>query len=573
MSSGDRHALKHATRLRPIRDRGVYCLLLPALLGSLVGASSLHAGLAGLERVATGLSAPMFTTFAPGDRTRLFIAERGSPSESSAASAAIRILNLQTGALESTPFLTITGVNNTGEGGLLGLAFHPDYQTNGKFYVNLTANDSVSGTPFSTYIREYTRSASNPNLADTTFTPVLNFTQPQSNHNGGWIGFSPNDGYLYIMTGDGGGGNDTGTGHTSGTGNAQDITDNFLGKVLRVDVDRDDFATDATRNYGIPYDIVENDVVVTPGNPFAPNAPGGMDPTGDNEIWAYGLRNPFRASFDRASGDLWIGDVGQSTREEIDFQGGNSQGGENYGWRLREGSIQNPNSVGGPRPPGNVDPVYDYPRTGAFGGTVVTGGYVYRGPDPTLQGKYFFADSNNSFTASDDKFWMFDPANPYGTVADIKPLLTPNTGAPAFPVAFGEDAVGNLYIVYLNGNVYRIRTNALTPGDFDADADVDGDDVAAWTMGFATTSGALPADGDADSDGDVDGADFLAWQRNVGWSPLDIATEASAAVPEPMGLYMIAIVGVVSWARDGGWRSRREDLEKKIRPCHPSIDA
>ena len=209
------------------------------------------------------------------------------------------------------------------------------------------------------------------------------------------------------------------------------------------------------------------------------------DDVGDDEIWAYGLRNPFRASFDRMTGDLWIGDVGQGQREEIDFQPANSTGGENYGWRLREGLIQTP-GVGGAKPPGNVDPVYDYNRDNdQFGGTVVTGGYVYRGPDPSLQGKYFFLDSRNTAATADDNYWMFDPANPFGTVMNIDSLLTPNTGSPQFPVSFGEDANGNLYIAYLvTGDVYRINTNANITGDYDHDGDVDVQDYNRWRMTF-----------------------------------------------------------------------------------------
>ena len=166
-------------------------------------------------------------------------------ARSSSAAANIRILDLDTGSFEPSPFLTIPGLDTTGEGGLLGMAFHPDYENNGKFYVNVTIDNGgldFQGTrPFSTYIRQYTVSA-DPNVANTSPTPVLNFLQPQSNHDGGWIGFSPNDGYLYVATGDGGGAttmiSTTAPSHTAGTGNAQDITDNLLGKMLRIDVDR-----------------------------------------------------------------------------------------------------------------------------------------------------------------------------------------------------------------------------------------------------------------------------------------------------------------------------------------------
>jgi hypothetical protein len=155
--------------------------------------------------------------------------------------------------------------------------------------------------------------------------------------------------------------------------------------------------------------------------------------------------------------------VGQGAREEIDFQPAGSDGGENYGWRLREGLIQTPGGVGGPRPAGNVDPVYDYDRNNdPFGGTVVTGGYVYRGPDTSLHGTYFFLDSRSSPGTGDDNYWMFDPANPFGTVQNIDSLMTPDVGTTQFPVSFGEDAIGNLYIAYLmSGAVYRIQTTVI----------------------------------------------------------------------------------------------------------------
>ena len=421
-----------------------------------------QADIVGLQRVASGLNNPIYVTHAPGDASRLFIVQRGG---------AIRILNLSSGVLEPTPFLTIPNVDTEGEGGLLGLAFHPGYQTNGKFYVNVTLDDGVAGAPFSTHVREYTVSE-NPNVANpASAREILSFPQPQSNHNGGWIGFSPSNHFLYIASGDGGGGNDTGTGHTAGTGNAQDITSNLLGKMLRLDVNGDDFPTDSSRNYAIP-----------PSNPF-------VGETGDDEIFAYGLRNPFRAGFDRATGDLWIGDVGQGAREEIDFLPASSAGGENYGWRLREGLIETPTTgIGGARPPGNVDPVYDYNRDNdAFGGTVVTGGYVYRGPDPALQGKYLFLDSRNSASAADDNYWMFDPANPFGTVQNIDNLLAPDVGSPMFPVSFGEDEMGNLYIAYIvSGDVYRIQTTIVSTPLLDIQRNGNANVILSWRTNFTS---------------------------------------------------------------------------------------
>ncbi|HEX6963456.1 MAG TPA: PQQ-dependent sugar dehydrogenase [Lacipirellula sp.] len=510
------------------------------------------ADITGVTRVATGLNSPMFVTHAPGDPNRLFIAERGTPFDSTNASASIRVLDLNTGVLQATPYLTIPGVNNTGEGGLLGLAFHPDFQTNGKFYVYITASDSTPNTHFTSHIREYTAVSPASPTANPSFNPILQWGQPQSNHNGGWIGFSPNDNFLYIMSGDGGGTDDNDAGHTAGIGNAQDITNNLLGKVLRIDVNGDDFTggddPSNIRNYAIPATNPFKDAVDGMGMPVV--VPG------DDEIWALGLRNPFRASFDRVTGDLWIGDVGQSAREEIDFQAADSAGGLNYGWREREGLISTPSGgVGGPKEPDHVDPVYDYNRDNdPFGGTVVTGGYVYRGPDPTLQGKYFFLDSRSSPNTADDNYWSFEPANPFGTVANIDSMLTPNIGSPQFPVSFGEDAHGNLYIAYLStGDVYRIATDEFTPGDFNGDASVDDEDVAIWTTGFGTLSAAARTDGDADGDADVDGADFLAWQRNLGWSPANAGTAASgAAIPEPRAFALLALATIAVASKRAG---------------------
>ncbi len=430
-------------------------------------------------RIASGLDSPLFVTHAPGRANSLFIVERGGT---------IKVMDKGTGLVNPTPFLTIPDVNLTAEGALIGMAFHPEFDTNGRFFVNLTTDPSAPGSLLTTRIREYTVTdlLGNPDVADPTPKEILNIDQPHVFHNGGWIGFNPTEtgSNLYIMSGDGGNSNDSGVGHTEGIGNAQDITDNLLGKVLRIDVDGDDFIADTTRNYAIPTD-----------NPF-------VGITGDDEIWAFGLRNPFRASFDRQTGDLYIGDVGQSTREEINFQPGNSTGGENYGWRLREGDIANPNAtVGGPPPPGNVDPLYDYEHgLGEFQGGSVTGGMLYRGPITELQGKYIFGDfvSNN--------IWSFDPADPDNTVARINDDLLPNSGGLDAMAAFSEDAIGNLYLVDLSGEVFRVALR----GDLDGDGFVGITDLnqvlGQWN------NGTPPADLPGDLDGD----------RFVGISDLNI---------------------------------------------------
>jgi hypothetical protein len=317
---------------------------------------------------------------------------------------------------------------------VLGLAFHPDYADNGRFFVNLT----IGGR---TEIRGYQVSAGNPNVASTSFTQLLSYIQPQGNHNAGWMAFNPaltpeTPQYLHIASGDGGGGGDTGTGHTSGMGNSQDTTGNLLGKILRIDVNGDDFPADASRNYAIP-----------PTNPL-------VGISGDDEIWAYGLRNPWRNSFDRATGDLWIADVGQSTREEVNFQPAASAGGENYGWRVMEGTLCF--SASDPLPcndPSFTPPIHEYGHSNdSNGGFSITGGYVYRGPIPQLQGQYFFADYVT------DNVWAFkyDGATK-SEFARWNSRLFTDVGSPTSLSSFGEDNAGNLYLVSLNGEIFRMK--------------------------------------------------------------------------------------------------------------------
>ncbi len=408
-------------------------------------------------RVASGLDLPVFATSPPNDEDRLFLVEQHSGK--------ILILDLDSEAVGATPFLTVEGISKGDEQGLLGLAFHPQYAKNGLFYVNVT---NASGD---TEIRRYSVSG-DPDVADPkSATLVLGFDQPQANHNGGWIGFGL-DGFLYIASGDGGGGYDDDAGHSPGTGNGQDITDNLLGKILRIDVDDDDFPADENANYAIPA-----------SNPF-------VGKSGDDEIWAYGLRNPWRASFDVPTGRLYIGDVGQDSREEIDVEPGESAGGTNYGWRLREGTIQTP-SVGGARPAGAVDPIYDYVHgDGDFEGFVVTGGYVYRGPIAELQGRYFFADYGT------ERIWslVYDGSDPsahdgtnFSELLDrTEELDPPGSQAINSISSFGVDAAGNLYIVDHGGEVFRIEevpvpttTSTTVPGSVVCGDPVDDDVVAA----------------------------------------------------------------------------------------------
>ena len=373
-----------------------------------------------LKRVATGFDTPLYVTAPDADNTRLFVLEKNSGN--------IKILNPNTLAVNPALFLSVQNISTGGERGLLGLAFHPQYASreNDAFFVNVTNSNG------DTEIRKY-RLSSNPDRASTASELVMRFTQPESNHNGGWIGFGP-DGYLYIASGDGGSGNDP--------DNNGQSRETLLGKILRIDVDADNFPADDTRNYGIPTD-----------NPFF----GEGDPIRE-EIWAYGLRNPWRASFDRTTGDLLIADVGQGLREEINFQPASSSGGENYGWRLREGLAQTP-GVGGNKPAGNVDPIYDYPHgSGKFEGNSVTGGYVYRGPVAAVRGKYFFSDFANS------RIWSINAAS--GTVSgltDWTDQLLPDQGSVNSIASFGEDAAGNLYVVDFDGDIFKIVAASVPP--------------------------------------------------------------------------------------------------------------
>jgi glucose/arabinose dehydrogenase len=384
-------------------------------------------------RVAGGFNSPIFVTAPPGDASRLFVVEQGG---------LIRIIDLATRTVKPTPFLDLSAaVSLSGEEGLLGLAFDPDYAGNGRFFVQYVGPGGSFGQGVS-HVALF-RVSSDPDIANAASErTILTFDQPQNNHNGGWIGFSPrvgDEGNLYIATGDGGNGNDQGTGHIEPGGNSLNTT-TLLGKMLRIHVnDR------PAGSYSIPAD-----------NPFAGS------PTDRQEIWALGLRNPFRNSFDRVLGTMFIGDVGQDAREEIDAQpASNPGGGENYGWRVREGSIKNPAFSGDANPPGALDPAYDYPHS--VGQTVI-GGYVYRGSRiKALRGFYVFADFLGPETG--DFTGRIFTLNFDGTTAsnfqDITADLFP-TRVGNFPLlnpsSLGEDASGDLYIADIgSGNIFQIR--------------------------------------------------------------------------------------------------------------------
>jgi glucose/arabinose dehydrogenase len=343
------------------------------------------------EVVASGFSSALFLTHAPNDRDRLFVVQQAG---------LVRIV--KNGTTLGTPFLDVTALNSSGgERGLLGMAFHPDYDTNGWVFVNYTANGGA------TTIARYTVS-SNPDVINASSAQIiLSISQPYSNHNGGDLRFGP-DGYLYIGTGDGGSGGDPGNRAQNGL--------QLLGKMLRLDVDN-----------GLPYTI-------PPSNPFVGNA------NVKDEIWAIGLRNPWRFNFDSETGDMYIADVGQNSWEYVHVENGGSAGGLNYGWRIVEGThCYNPSS--NCNTTGLEMPVYEY--THRFSPTFrncIIGSEVYRGRSmATMSGRYFFSDAGSR------ELWSFR----YDGVGGNTDFTdhTQQTGVTGTSRSLGVDADGEIYVV------------------------------------------------------------------------------------------------------------------------------
>jgi glucose/arabinose dehydrogenase len=381
------------------------------LFPPVIGASAPQTPLT-TQLIANGLSNPVAILAPKGDYSRLFVLEQNSG----------RIRIVKQGVLLPTPFLDLgASVLAGGEQGLLGMAFHPNYAQNGRFFVDYTTKPSGD-----TVIMAFKASATNPDLANpASGVKLLQVSQPFANHKGGALAFGP-DGYLYIGFGDGGSANDP-------YNNAQSLS-SLLGKILRINVDA-----------GLPYSI-------PPTNPFV-GVPGAKP-----EIWAYGLRNPWKFVFDRAVGDLYIADVGQDQWEEIDFQPSYSTGGENYGWRCFEGK-HGTGLSGCSGNPQLEQPIYEYNHAA---GCAVIGGGVYRGfAIPDLRGTYFFADWCKA------KIWSFDyQAGILGNLTDRTLELTPNDGISSISTvsSFGEDGAGEMYIAdYNGGEIFKIIPAAPVP--------------------------------------------------------------------------------------------------------------
>jgi hypothetical protein len=412
----------------------------PATLGAFDcdGVAPVSGDAVTLELVTSDITYPVDVTAPPGDTERLFVAEQ--PGR-------IRIVNLADDRLVAQPFLDIESRDRVsfsgfgGERGFLGLAFHPDYVANGLFFVYYTRRPDGA-----TVVARYSVMAADPNRADPDSEVILlTVPQPATNHNGGQVVFGPHDGYLYIGTGDGGSACDL-----SGGGNNSQNPDSLLGKLLRIDVDH--------RDPGLEY-------AVPPDNPFVGES--GVRP----EIWALGLRNPWRFTFDTGApdgsrlGDIYIADVGQYVWEEVDYRPGTTRGGENYEWVVREGDHSSTDSgctpstltVGTP-----VGPILEYRHGwGRLEGQSITGGPLYRGCRmPDLHGTYFFANYYYG-----DNPWMASFRVEDGNVTDLRDRTDElNAGiSPATvrePSSFGVDARGEMYLcdhgAFSSGKLYRI---------------------------------------------------------------------------------------------------------------------
>ncbi len=386
-----------------------------------------------LVTVASGLNAPIALAPFPDETGRMLLADQ---------TGSVFVLD-DNGVNLERPFLSVAdrmvSLNPFyDERGLLGLALHPDFAANGRIFVYYSApldSGDASGFNHQSRISEFTVSSDNMTVADADSERViLEIPQPQSNHNGGHLVFGP-DGMLYIGLGDGGGGGDRGLGHDPDLGNGQDRS-TLLGTILRIDVDGD-----------APYAIPDN-------NPFV-DAIETRD-----EIFALGLRNPWRFSFDRDTGELYVGDVGQGAFEEVSIV----SAGDNLGWFIKEGNAcfnpsancPNVDAMGQPL----VDPIIAYPHDASTGptGSSVIGGYVYRGSDvPSMVGQYVFADFADG---SGGRLYVGEDEGSEGWTVDDLPITNTANGRPDFNVlSLEQDAAGELYVLADDGRVYRIAAD------------------------------------------------------------------------------------------------------------------
>jgi glucose/arabinose dehydrogenase len=418
----------------------------------------------GLRQVADGLVAPVTAVSAPDASGRLFIVDQAG---------VIRILSAD-GTLRPEPFLDLRSkivplMPDFDERGVLGLAFHPSYASNGRFFVYYSAPLRAGAPPgfdHTSHVSEFRVSAGDPNRADLASERVLlQVDEPQFNHNAGTLVFGPDDGYLYISVGDGGGADDVGLGHVEDWyaanegGNGQDIQQNLLGDILRIDV-----------NQGVPYGIPAD-------NPFT-GTPGCAD--GCDETWAYGFRNPYRMSFDMGGGHaLFVGDVGQNLWEEVSI----AVKGGNFGWNVKEGThcfstanpdespAECPDTVGGTHPRAGdplIDPVIEYAnhhQPGGLGAAII-GGHIYRGRAlPQFAGDYLFGDYSREEEEPDGSLFVAKSRKRgLWKMQELKVATSPTGRLGHFLLGFGQDRAGEMYVLTTDetgpsgttGRVYRL---------------------------------------------------------------------------------------------------------------------
>ncbi|MEN0019867.1 MAG: PQQ-dependent sugar dehydrogenase [Planctomycetota bacterium] len=449
-----------------LRLESVCAASLAASVGLVGAAASAQSYTA--ERVMSGLSSPTVVAAVPGDRSRMLVGEQSI----NGSQARIRVFDVDSSALLPDPFAVFT-VSTGGERGLLGLAFHPDFETNGLVYLSYTfGGGSANG---SNIVVEAPIDANDPNKLDfAAARPILLQSQPFSNHNGGWIDFGP-DGYLYMAIGDGGAGDDP--------QNNSANKNNRLGAMLRIDVNGDDFLSDPNNNFAIPAD-----------NPFVGVA-------GDDAIWAYGLRNHWRNDFDPLTGDLYIADVGQGAREEVNFQPASSSGGENYGWRCWEGTRFNGFSGCGDTQDITF-PVNEYRHSSPDFGCSITGGVMYRGCGiPSLRGAYLFADYCT------DRIYALRQTSP-GVFEreELTSRISTTSGFLGTIINFSRDADGEVYISSGGGSIFKLTASESSP-DVNRDGLLDVDDFSAFVMAFFADDFAA----DQDDSGVLDIDDFSAF--------------------------------------------------------------